>query len=161
MSYTYTIKYLLENGGKEKIEKAVKEAELKTAGEIVVQIVKESRGFLGRAVGSISDKEAVEKRAEREFMNLGIQQTTGRTGVLILVSLKERRVSIKADKDINDQVSEGTWDKPADIVVDGFKMGAPISGICNAVELVGNLLAERFPRKADDKNELSDEVRIG
>ncbi|MEQ1656199.1 MAG: hypothetical protein ABL960_10905, partial [Nitrospira sp.] len=42
-------------------------------------------------------------RAERAFYKHGLHNTKGRTGILILISLLERRVHVLADKGLNDR----------------------------------------------------------
>jgi putative membrane protein len=73
---------------------------------------------------------------------------------LILVSLLEHRVEILADRGINQKVSAGTWDEIAHIITTGIKSGNACDAFCQAIERCGNILAEHFPRAADDRDEL-------
>src|SRR5215475_6198571 len=65
----------------------------------------------------------VKLRAEQAFYQHGLHKTKGRTGILILVSLLERRVHILADKGINDLVPPGTWDELVSGILDGIRTG--------------------------------------
>ena len=144
---------------KAQIENAVQVAEKKTSGELKVLVVKKSRTFFDKLL-RINPKDAVEKRAIKEFLEMGITETKDKTGVLIMLSLEEQRVSIKADKAINEKVEPETWDIAAETITEGIKDGQTCKGICSAVEQIGNLLAEHFPVKPDDVNELSDNVHF-
>ncbi len=131
----------------EGIKKAVTEAESLTSGEIRVMI-------RGQCEKGFSTKE----QAFKDFYHFGLDKTCNQTGVLILIVLQERKVKVLAAKGINDQVSDGYWQGIVKIITDGFQRGMPYKGICQAVIEVGRLLQEKFPRKADDVNELPDEV---
>lgn len=139
------------------IKNAVHEAESTTSGEIVVLVVERSK----KLFSFLSAEQAVEKRAEKEFLALGIQQTEDRTGVLIMLSLRERRAVVKADKSINDKVPAGTWEKVVDLAVAGIQQGKAGEGISDAVLETGRILTQHFPIKPGDKNELADDVRTG
>ncbi len=108
--------------------------------------------------GRKSNDRAVWDRARREFTRLGIGKTAGATGVLVMISLYEREAVVLADRAINDKVAPDTWAREVKILLDGVKAGRPADGIAAAVTEVGALLAKHFPRRDDDKNELSDDV---
>ncbi|HSL04938.1 MAG TPA: TPM domain-containing protein [Nitrospiraceae bacterium] len=96
-------------------------------------------------------------RAEQAFYKHGLHHTKGRTGILILVSMLERRVHILADKGINDHVPAGTWDGLVNGILDGIRTGQAIDAICAAIIECGNLLAEVRPADSrDNPNELPD-----
>ena len=156
MKKRFDIRSFLTRDEEEAVVSAVIAAESKTAGEIRVQIVSKSQGRFSR----LTPKEAVERRADREFMHLGIQQTADRTGILIMLSLNERIVAVRADKSIHEKVPDGTWTRTAELVVEGIRAGKPGEGICNAVAQVGELLAQHFPRRADDIDELPNTIAV-
>jgi putative membrane protein len=134
-------------------------AESKTSGELKFLIVEKSMTLLDR-IKRTSPEAAVEKRAIREFNQMGITDTEGDTGVLVMLSLQEKKVSIKADRAINEKVKPGTWDAFKDIIIQGVQQGKVCEGICKAVEQIGELLAKHFPIRPGDVNEISDEVVI-
>lgn len=155
----------LSEDGKEAVKKAVHEAESVTSGEIKVLVVQNSmKPFLLCVLNALDMQEVkedfVEKRAIREFFKMGIGETRDKTGVLIMISLNERIVNLKADKGINEKVAQGTWDETIKMIVEAIKSGKPEEGICKALEQVGNLLAEHFPIKEDDKNEILDNIEF-
>lgn len=130
----------------------IKEKEATTAGEIVVS-VKEKKPLLHR-------KKSVFEHAVAEFKKRGIKKTRDHTGILIFILLKEREFYILADSAINDKVAENTWELVKDKMEASFREKKFCDGIINAVDEVGTILSEHFPRKSDDTNELPDEVNI-
>ena len=81
----------------------------------------------------------------------------GRTGILILVSMLERRVHILADKGINDHVPAGTWEGLVNGIIVGIRTGHATAAICTAIAACGVLLAQVSPAESrDNPNELPD-----
>lgn len=150
------IDHFLTADEKTAIKNAVQQAESRTSGEIRVLVVSASK----RPWNLTSPEKAVHQRARREFASMGIGNTADRTGILIMLSLKEQRVEILADKGINDKVVQKTWEDVVAIIVSNVKQGKQAAGIIQAVKFVGKILAEHFPRKKDDTNELSDEIAV-
>lgn len=150
------IDHFLTMEEKAAIKSAVQEAESRTSGEIKILVVSSSK----KPWSLSSPAKAVRRRAHREFNSMGIRNTAGHTGILIMLSLKERRVEVLADKGINDKVAQKTWDDIVEIITSNIKQGKQAAGIIQAVDFAGKVLAEHFPRQNDDKNELSDEVEI-
>ena len=96
-------------------------------------------------------------RAEQAFYKHGLHNTKGRTGILILVSMLERRVHILADKGINDHVPVGTWDGLVNGVIAGIRTGHATAAICAAIAECGVVLAQVSPAESrDNLNELPD-----
>jgi putative membrane protein len=103
---------------------------------------------------------AVDLRSLAAFTAHGLHHTRAHTGILILVSLLEHRVEVLADRGINERVSPGTWDEIVRIVTAGLRSGTACDGFCKAIERCGEILAEYFPRSADDKDELANKLVI-
>lgn len=103
---------------------------------------------------------AVRRRAEREFVRLGIAQTRDHTGVLLMLSLRERMVQVLADRAINEKVPPGTWEPLAAGIADAIRQKRTADGLCEAVQKVGEYLAAHFPRRSDDANELPDRPEV-
>ncbi len=102
----------------------------------------------------------VKERATRHFMESGIADTRDRTGILIFISILERRVELLADRGIAEKISQEKWNDIVSNIVSGIKSGQLNSRLNEAVAECGNLLQEFFPIKEDDTNELSNEVEI-
>jgi uncharacterized membrane protein len=135
-----------------RITAKIKEYEKLTAGEICVSI-RARKSFLQWG-------KTVDELAKREFARLGIGKTRDKTGILIYMILKERQFYILADSAINDKVTENTWHKIKDGMQEFFIKGMFAKGIIHGVEETGKVLAEHFPVKPDDTNELPDDVII-
>ncbi|NLA75788.1 MAG: hypothetical protein GX846_10030 [Deltaproteobacteria bacterium] len=105
----------------------------------------------------ISDKEIeeeVEEAAILSFFREGLYRTEEETGILIFISVFERRVKVLADRGINAKVREGEWDDIARMITDGIKNRNQTEAICNAITEAGRKLKEHFAVGDDDKNEL-------
>lgn len=102
----------------------------------------------------------VEMRAELEFFEHGLQKTTGSTGILIFVSLMERRAVILADKSISEKLPKDIWDKLLKELIDSIHEKKFAQGLTSTVRKIGDLLAPHFPRSGNDVNELSNELII-
>ncbi len=138
------------------------------AGWLLLAVVASYRfgqwlGRIPRVIRLVTSRERlahkVALRAEQAFYKHGLHQTQGRTGVLIFVSLLERRVQVLADKGINDHVPAGTWDGVVGGIVEGIKTGQATDAICAAIATCGTLLAQVSPAGfGDNPNELSDSL---
>ena len=86
------------------------------------------------------------------------RRTHGRTGILIYLSMREHRAQIIADEAIASRVSPETWGEAMAAMLVHIKDGRVADGMIAAVEKVGVVLAEHFPRLEDDQNELPDRL---
>jgi putative membrane protein len=115
------------------------------------------RWFLARA----EMDEEVRQRALEAFRFEGLDRTRERTGVLILVSLFERRVQVLADRGISSQLPQQTWDRLVASLGHRIGQGELAEGLRAAITECGELLAARFPPRPGQANELSDRPRLG
>ena len=150
------VQKFITDPGLKMIEKAIAIAESTTDGEICVHIVGDSKMCDGD-----TPQDRVRNRALGEFEQLNIQQTENATGILILVSVEEKRVEIVADKGINDKIKDFRWEQEANKVVEAAKLGAPAVGIIDAIMGVGRHLTKHFPKTEGNTNELSNTVTTG
>src|SRR6476619_5876422 len=72
--------------------------------------------------------------------------------------MAERRAEIVADEAILKVTDEHTWGEAMAALLVEVKDGRPADGIVAAIERVGVVLAEHFPRSADDTNEIPDQL---
>lgn len=98
----------------------------------------------------------VRRRAITVFKAAAESRTTGRTGVLIYLSIAERRAEIVADQAILAVTDDHTWGEAMIALITQVRDGHPADGIVAAIERIGAVLAEHFPRSADDVNEIPD-----
>lgn len=97
------------------------------------------------------------RRMAREmFVDLGLLNTEGRTGVLFFVAAGERHVEIIADRGISRIISDVAWQDIVDRFVAEVKASRLADGIEGAIAACGTLLAEHLPAAPDDRNELRD-----
>jgi putative membrane protein len=213
------IKKVLTDDFKNKIKKAVTQAEKKSGGEIVTYITKASDdynniywavGFFFAFIGSsififfysffqfiasysifflsavfllplliiyflyiikplrllFIDKNQINHyvnlKAKEAFLEKEVFNTQDRTGVLIYISLFEKRVVVLGDSGINKKVSKDKWDTVIITIIKGIKSNSLASGIISGISLCGTILKENnVKRKARDKNELDDNVQFG
>ena len=101
--------------------------------------------------------ERVRERALALFMHYNLHTTRDHTGVLILISLFERRVRILADSGINARVAPEYWQQRVDDIVAGLHRQEACEALCQAIDQCHRLLAEHFPHNGGaNPNELPD-----
>ncbi len=100
----------------------------------------------------------VRRRAIRYFKVGAERRTAGRTGILIYLSLAERRAEIVADEAIHGVVPNAIWGDAMTDMLALVGQGKVADGMVAAVRDVGVILAAQFPRPADDTNELPDRL---
>jgi putative membrane protein len=109
----------------------------------------------------ISKQEMDARVADAAFMQFyssGLYRTRESNGVEIFLSLFERRVVVIGDRAIHAKMGDKYWQKVRDQIIQGISAGDLRGGVCAAIESCGKALAEHFPRRLDDINELSDRV---
>ncbi|MDT0631615.1 hypothetical protein RQM47_11475 [Rubrivirga sp. S365] len=112
------------------------------------------------AGGALLD-EAVHRRAALAFVDEEVFDTRDRTGILLFVSLFERRIEVVGDAGINAKVEAGEWDEVVGLLRGGVVRGDLAGGIVEAVGRCGDLLHRRgVALRPDDTDELSDDVRV-
>jgi putative membrane protein len=100
----------------------------------------------------------VRRRAVELFRAGTEKRTKGRTGILLYLSLLERRAEIVADEAIHSRVEPDEWGEAMAALVDGVKAGRPGEGMALAVEKIGAVLAQCLPPTLDNPNELPDRL---
>ncbi|MFP5520621.1 MAG: TPM domain-containing protein [Bdellovibrionia bacterium] len=103
---------------------------------------------------------AVNRRAHLEFYLNKINHTQEAVGILIFLSLMERRVVILADKGISQVLPEDTWQKLADELIAAIKAGRAFEGLKVCIESCGTLLSQHLPARAENSNELCNQLVI-
>ena len=98
----------------------------------------------------------VRERAMEQFLARDLDKTREQTGVLIFVSLQDRRAEVIAGAEISDKLDPSAWDDVIADLVAGLKAGEPGDGFVSAIERCGRILAEHFPAGPNNPNELPD-----
>ncbi len=134
---------------RERIKKAIQDAELLTSGEIRVSVAPFFWGNLRAA-------------AERAFTRLGMTATRDRNGILLFIVPSRRRFVVLGDEGIHAKVGPEFWKDVAEAMSERFRKGDFTGGLLHGIETVGRELATHFPYDpATDKNELPDDVDFG
>ena len=100
----------------------------------------------------------VRRRAVTVFKAAAERRTVGRTGILIYLSMGERRAEIVADEAILKVTDEHVWGGAMEALLADVRAGRPAEGIVAAIEKVGEVLQQHFPRSEADTNEIPDKL---
>jgi len=130
-------------------------AALSFGAMMLLQMIPALRFFL---VPTPIKAKRVHERALKAFRIGAEHRTAGGTGILIYLSMREHRAEILGDAPIASVVSGDTWSATLEALLSGVRQGDVAGGMCAAVERVGAILAEHFPRQEDDVNELPDRL---
>src|SRR5438874_13751275 len=132
-----------------RITQAIRKAEGRSSGQI--------RGFIQRG---IFEDDAL-PRAQRKFLQLGMQKTRDRNAVLIFVAPRARKYAVVGDVGVHEKCGREFWQKVVAAMRTHFQKEEFDRAISYAINEVGKVLAAHFPRTADTINELPDEVAQG
>jgi uncharacterized membrane protein len=128
--------------------------EARTSAELRVHLERRApRALLGRRRDALD-------RAREVFARLGMHGTRDRNGVLIYLALDDRSLAIFGDEGVHARVGDTYWARIRDLMVERLRAGAARDAVTTAIDEVGRVLAEHFPRRPDDLNELSDQVSM-
>lgn len=111
----------------------------------------------------ISERRADEMAAEQalqEFYDHGLHHTRAATGVLLFVSLLERRVIVLGDTGIDAKLDAEHWAATDAAVLEGIRAGSLKHGLTDGVRRCAEILAEHFPHEADDRDEVPNRVTV-
>ena len=135
---------------KDRIIKAVQEAEQRTSGEVRVFVE-----------NKCSYVDAID-RASEIFFNLGMQNTKERNAVLLYVAMKDHQLAVFGDEGIHQKVGTEFWLREARKMINNFRKDNYVEGIILCVEDIGEALHTHFPfDNKTDKNELPDDIVFG
>lgn len=100
----------------------------------------------------------LERWAWEQFIGLGLHRTRDGTGVMIFVAPAEHHVQVLADRGISAKVPQQAWDGIVAALAQAMRDGRMADGLAAAIQACGALLAQHFPRTAEDRNELPDRL---
>lgn len=111
---------------------------------------------------AVTPKATKERRVRRraiQYFKVGAERRTmALTGILIYLSMAEHRAEIVADDAIVAKVEPEVWGEAMAALIAEVKQGNPGKGMAAAVEKVGLILAEHFPKSDANPNELPDRL---
>ena len=102
----------------------------------------------------------VQQRALLAFYEAGLNNTKGRTGILLFVSWREHQAVVLADEGIAQFCEPVVFQDVVAELVRGAKEGQLAEGFAKAVTMSADILAKHIPVASDDRNELKDHLRI-
>jgi uncharacterized membrane protein len=141
------VRPFLSRSEKERISRAIAEAEERTTGEIRVHVAADCAG-----------RDPLEA-AKALFRELGMHRTEDRNGVLILVSHLDHRFAIWGDEGLHSRAGQGLWDGAARSLREAFARRRYAEGIEACVREVGEELARAFPKApGPGMNRIPDDV---
>jgi putative membrane protein len=105
---------------------------------------------------------AAEEQVLVEFRRQGLDRTAERSGVLLFVSLFERRAIVLGDRGIDERIAPGSWEAIDRVLLDGARGGRLAEALHQAIEQVGEALARHLPRPdgTPDHSEVADRVVV-
>ena len=101
-----------------------------------------------------------EEQALQEFYRHGLHRTQAATGVLLFVSLFERRAIVLADEGIDKKVGPGFWLETDKAVLEGIRAGSLKNGLIAGIDRVGEQLSAQFPWGEGDRDEIPNRVVV-
>ncbi len=100
----------------------------------------------------------VRRAAMEQFLAHGLHTTQDRTGVLIFAALSDHQVEIVADEGIHSKVDQAVWGDAVEALALRMKNGDPAGGFEAAIGLCSDVLAEHFPPRTTNPNEIGDRL---
>jgi uncharacterized membrane protein len=138
----------LTEAEKQQIVSAIEAAEKRTVGEIRVHL--ENWCWID-----------AKKHAEDIFLQLGMDKTAERTGVLIYVAVKSHKMAIIGDSGINAKVPSDFWESVMQHCIACFKDNRYADGLVDTVNQCAVPLEMHFPKTGNNPDELSNEISFG
>lgn len=129
----------------EKVVAAIAAAEKKTSGEIRVYV-------------SSKKREDAFDAGKNRFEKLGMTKTRDRNAVLIYFAPVTRKFAILGDTGIHAKCGDNFWQSITAEMSNMLKSDDFTGAVVHAVKRVGEALAEHFPPKPDDTNELPNSI---
>jgi putative membrane protein len=121
---------------------------------IAREVVKRTLWLKRRFISSKEIEAEVKEAAVTAFFREGLYRTRDATGVLVLISVFERWVCVLADRGIDEKLTSDVWQGVVASMVSGIKKQRQADAICEGIGKIGQLLADHFPIKPDDTDEL-------
>lgn len=143
-------KEFFDSQEKEMILEAIKNAEMRTSGEI--------RLFVEPRCKYVDPLD----RAKEVFFELKMDQTEERNASLIYIAYKDHQAAIFGDDGIHQKVGQKYWEDELQKMILYFRQEHLAEGICQCIKDIGEALHTYFPYDREtDKNELPDDIVFG
>lgn len=100
----------------------------------------------------------VETAARATFVEKGVHGTSGRTGLLVYISLLEREAAVIHDFGVEPLATTEGWRAAVEAIEQAVRRGEDGVALAALVRALGDLLAPALARGAQDVDELTNEV---
>ncbi|MGI8889755.1 MAG: TPM domain-containing protein [Chthoniobacterales bacterium] len=131
-----------------RIVDAIAVAETKTSGEI--------RVFVQH--GEVNDPM---EEAKKQFERLGMTATRERNAVLIFVAPRLQKFAVVGDEGIDQRCGSEFWLRLVEMMREQFAGEHFTDALVQGIRECGEMLAEHFPQRSDDRNELPNTIEEG
>lgn len=111
-------------------------------------------------IPAIDEETQVWNRAYSEWAVSHVRKTKARTGILLFVSVMEKKAVVLADEGIAKHYSQETWQKVIDILSQHLRKGEWTEGFERSIQLCGDILKTHLPADTENINEISDRIII-
>lgn len=105
--------------------------------------------------------EMVREQAVQAFHEKGLHRTRDESAVFFFISLFEHKLWILADQGIYSRLSPEELQAYAGDMANGIRQGRAAEVLCREITELGKVLAEHFPPRDDDEDELPNQVMVG
>ena len=102
----------------------------------------------------------VNQKAYEAFFHHNLHLTKHHNGVLILISVMEKKIKIITDAGISKKVEQKVWDEIIFQFTQKIKQGHFVAGLSDSIESVANVLETYFPATGEKLNELNNDLII-
>ena len=117
-------------------------------------------GFKRAFISEARADEMAGEQALQEFYAHGLHRTQEATGVLLFVSLLERRVIVLGDEGIDAKLDASDWEATDTAVLEGVCSGSLKDGLAAGIQRTADVLAEHFPSTDGDRDEVPNHVIV-
>jgi uncharacterized membrane protein len=124
---------------------AIAKAEMNTSGEIRLHL---ENFCVGNELSA----------ARKIFTGLKMHQTAERNGVLIYIATVSHKIAIVGDEGIHQKLGAEYWEALVKKLIEQFRANKKAEALAECIIECGEQLGKYFPRKGDDKNELSNTI---
>ncbi len=133
---------IINEDDKKNIIEIIKLIETKTTGKVKIYICKKTKG-----------NPLINSRIQ--FEKFGFKQLKDKNGVIIFISVQDKKIAIFGDDGINSRVNKDFWQNVINAMIEKFKNGQFALGLIGGLNLLGEKFMEFFMRQTE---ELSTEV---
>jgi uncharacterized membrane protein len=130
----------------DRVIQAIKEAEVKTSGEIRVLIQR----------GKLKSDPLI--AAQTKFHRLNMHKTRERNAVLIFVAPRVHKFAVVGDEAIHKKCGDEFWQRIVEGIRTHFRNEKFSDALVEAIQEIGDVLASDFPKTREDTDELPDDV---